>query len=145
MSINHQATFVKSSLYKKFLFSTCYKIASDFNFFHKLFINNYKFYNLKFIIAQFDTNGISRQYLFDSWLEVLGILGTELMDPNEVLNTKLMELIVNKYMLKKFGVPMNIVERAIQLRKELFKIKEISIIKNPLNKYRQYKKIISNL
>ena len=56
----HPSTFIKKEIYKIYKYNVTYKIASDFEFFLRLFkINNYNFKYLDLIIVRMRTGGIS--------------------------------------------------------------------------------------
>jgi glycosyltransferase involved in cell wall biosynthesis len=56
----HPSTFIKKEIYKIYKYNISYKIASDFEFFLRLFkINNYNFKYLDLIIVRMRTGGIS--------------------------------------------------------------------------------------
>lgn len=56
----HPSTFIKKEIYKIHKYNEMYKIASDFEFFLRLFkINNYNFKYLDLIIVRMRTGGIS--------------------------------------------------------------------------------------
>ena len=58
--LNHQATFIKKSLFEKFgLYNTDYKIAFDYEKFLVFYNNNCSFKYLDLIVANFYRNGIS--------------------------------------------------------------------------------------
>ena len=56
----HPSTFIRKEIYKIYKYDVTYKIASDFEFFLRLFkINNYNFKYLDLIIVRMRTGGIS--------------------------------------------------------------------------------------
>lgn len=59
MPFVHQSTFVKTSLLKKEQFDLKYKIASDYDLFWRLYVNNAKFKYVKQIVANFRAGGVS--------------------------------------------------------------------------------------
>ena len=69
--IQHPASFVKSSLYKKNTFDLKYKSASDYNTFIKFYLNNYNFKFIPTIFTNFVNDGISQN--IDSRLETIQI------------------------------------------------------------------------
>ena len=73
MPFCHQSVFVKTEILKKKLFKTKYKIASDFDFFYKLFKKNKKFYYLDSAISKTITGGISDKKRFICLLEYFHI------------------------------------------------------------------------
>jgi glycosyltransferase involved in cell wall biosynthesis len=58
-SINHPPTFVKSKLMKKYKFDINYKISADRKFLQFLFIENYLFASINYIVASFREGGVS--------------------------------------------------------------------------------------
>ena len=60
MSIFHPATFVKLSVYKNIgVYNTEYRSAADYEFFLRLFQQNFTFVHLPFLAATFRSGGIS--------------------------------------------------------------------------------------
>lgn len=58
--IAHQSAFMPMALHKKYGgYDTTFKIAADYDFFLKLFVNNESFFFTDMIIANFDYGGIS--------------------------------------------------------------------------------------
>ncbi len=58
--INHQASFIKTSLLKERLYSEHFKIASDWEFFFICMINNKTFKSLNVPICYYSPEGVSR-------------------------------------------------------------------------------------
>lgn len=58
--INHQASFIKTSLLKERLYSEHFKIASDWEFFFICMINNKTFKSLNVPICYYSPDGVSR-------------------------------------------------------------------------------------
>lgn len=73
MGFNHQSTFVRTDLAKKYLFDLNYKLAADYNMIISLYRTGIKFKQLDFTIALYDLNGISNQKTFEHALETLTI------------------------------------------------------------------------
>ena len=62
-TINHQATFIKKSLFDKRLYDESYTIMADAKFnFQSIILDNCSVKITKDIIADYDTNGISSNY-----------------------------------------------------------------------------------
>ena len=62
-TINHQATFIKKTLFDKRLYDESYMIMADAKFnFQSIIIDNCSVKITKDIIADYDTNGISSNY-----------------------------------------------------------------------------------
>ena len=58
--INHQSTFIKTSLCRNIPYDESYKICSDWKFFiESLIINNCTFYVIEDVVAYYDLGGIS--------------------------------------------------------------------------------------
>ena len=74
IKINHQSLFCKSYILNTMRFNTKYKIASDYEFLHKCFNNNYtmKYYDI--IVSSCETPGISNSLYLLSIKERLQIL-----------------------------------------------------------------------
>lgn len=63
---NHQAVFSKCIITK---FNTEYKLCADYDLFYGLYVNNYKFKELKNTVAIFDGEGVSCSNLLDVYRE----------------------------------------------------------------------------
>lgn len=65
MGFNHQCTFVKTELAKKYPFDQRYKLAADYNMIIELYRHSCTFMQLDLIVANFDLKGVSNtnQYL----------------------------------------------------------------------------------
>lgn len=59
MPFNHQSTFVKTTLQKKYPFNLKYRVSSVYDFFYKTWKNGYSFQYIDQTIAFYDMNGIS--------------------------------------------------------------------------------------
>ena len=57
--INHQSTFIKNSLLKKYGFDCRYRIAADFNLLDIIYRNKGVFQELDYPVARYDMSGIS--------------------------------------------------------------------------------------
>lgn len=57
MAFCHQAAFVRTSIMRKFLFDTSYKLLADFNFFRKLFLEHYSFMHVELPVCFYDFEG----------------------------------------------------------------------------------------
>lgn len=67
MPFSHQSTFVKTKILQKELFDTKYKIAADYDFFHKAYLQGYSFCYLDIYISLFDSvSGISSTSVWKS-------------------------------------------------------------------------------
>ena len=73
MGFNHQSTFVRTDLAKKYLFDLKYKLAADYNMIISLYRDGVQFKQLNFVIALYDLNGISNQKTYEHALETLTI------------------------------------------------------------------------
>ena len=64
MPVMHPATFVRRELFNKYgLFDTGYKIAADYDFLFKLYINKVKIISFNDSIVNFSEGGVSTSYL----------------------------------------------------------------------------------
>jgi len=72
----HPATFIRKKIFKKIgLYKTNYSIASDFDFFLRLFfINNLKFFNLDILVTRMKAGGISGKNIYSYIISTLEIL-----------------------------------------------------------------------
>ena len=61
MPFNHQATFVKVSLLKKYPFDTKYRYAADYDFFHKLYVNECSFLHVNVDVSEYHLEGGASQ------------------------------------------------------------------------------------
>ena len=93
MAISHPSVFIKSEVYKRYMFNTKYKIGADYDLMLKLYSKKYEFRYVNKIIANYRIGGynelnltrtmietitISLHYL-DNFMNVLGIFLTFLM------------------------------------------------------------------
>ena len=59
-SINHQSSFIKTSILKNKEYNENYKIVSDWEFMYKYIItSNYSYHKLNFVVANYNMDGIS--------------------------------------------------------------------------------------
>jgi Glycosyltransferases involved in cell wall biogenesis len=69
MGFNHQCTFVRTLLAKKFPFNLRYKLAADYDMIINLYKNKAVFQQINFIIAEFNLQGASnikaKQHIFE--------------------------------------------------------------------------------
>ena len=79
--IFHQSAFIKTSIMKEMLYDTKYKICSDFDFFHKLYMRGDKFQYVEVTISKCDCiSGISntlsksKQRIFEDCIIIHGTL-----------------------------------------------------------------------
>lgn len=80
----HQTLFTRTSLIKKYMFNAEYKIAGDYDFVLKCYINNYAFKFLDLPIANFLSGGMNEQHRALSKIENLFIQTRYLTIPNEI-------------------------------------------------------------
>lgn len=66
----HPSTWVKTSILKKYLFDTKYKIAADYDLLRKLYFKNISFKYIPLVYTIFEGyNGISSTNLYKGWIE----------------------------------------------------------------------------
>ncbi|RCR67623.1 glycosyltransferase family 2 protein [Larkinella punicea] len=69
----HQSSLIKTTVLKKYSFNTAYRIASDYDLYSRIYLDNGKFYNLGFPISIFSDGGISsteNQLLYREYAEI---------------------------------------------------------------------------
>lgn len=70
----HQSVFVRTNLMKQYKFELKYKIAADFNFLYKLFVEGYKFLYIPLVISVYDvSHGLSADNRAKLYLECCAI------------------------------------------------------------------------
>ena len=70
---NHQATFVKNYLAKKYYFDDTFQILGDMDFFAILYAKRYRWKKIQTIVASYNTNGISSRIGMSIFLENIKI------------------------------------------------------------------------
>ena len=120
MPFCHQSTAVKKNLLIKNKFSLKYKIASDFNFFIKIFNSKHFFYNMNIIISKVKFNGLSdinRNQVFNENIEIIK------------KNNYHFSLILKLIILKNFNLLKNILKNILP-KSLIILILKIKYIKN---------------
>lgn len=79
----HQSAFIHIDAMKKFSYNDKYKIAADYDFFLKLYINNYKFQFIDIPIANFVLGGLNQQERVRARAESLNSLVGVLENPKD--------------------------------------------------------------
>lgn len=62
ISVQHQASFIKTSVLKEFKYDTSYEICADYELFVKLLYNKYEFKYINKIISEFKMGGASSKH-----------------------------------------------------------------------------------
>lgn len=75
MGICHQTIFTRTKLVENIGFDLNYKLASDYNMMHIIFLNGIKFKHVNVPIAIYDTSGISSSNPFRQLKEIAMLLG----------------------------------------------------------------------
>lgn len=73
----HQSTFVRLAIMRKYKFDVKYKIAADYNFFYRLYKEQYNFYYLENVISLYNTEGFSSFNVIKTYKEVSQINRTK--------------------------------------------------------------------
>lgn len=71
----HQSTVIKTKIMKKLKFDLKYKIASDYDFFLKLFFNNYSVKYINLDISKVSRGGLSDNFRIQTIKEFKSIIG----------------------------------------------------------------------
>lgn len=142
MTICHQALFVARSLLKRYPFNLSYKIASDYDFLYKCFKKGIKFKKLNQIVCNYDTHGASGYdpNTVNHWatmIEFLQIYG-HYEGPEKLVKGEMMQIFIKEY-LKYNPINMEDTENIVR------QMKNISVFRNPLKKYKLYKKLVSRV
>lgn len=70
----HQSVFVRTDIMKQYKFESKYKLAADFNFLYKLFVEGYKFLYIPVIVSVYDvSHGLSADNRAKLYLEFCSI------------------------------------------------------------------------
>ncbi len=75
MISTHQSFFIKTSLLKKEKYNEKYKMAADYDFFLRMYLNNYNFLHINIPVVYFLTGGVSQKKTFLTQKEILEIQG----------------------------------------------------------------------
>lgn len=70
----HQSIFVQKKVYEKFKFDTTYKIAADYDFFLKCYLNDCKFKHIDIYVSEYDLDGFSNNNRIKTSKEYLRIV-----------------------------------------------------------------------
>lgn len=71
----HQGCFIKANLHKQIPYDTKYKLMADFDFFHKAYMQNYKFKKINLLVANYDaTTGASLRNIDQNYKEMALII-----------------------------------------------------------------------
>ncbi len=103
----HQSSLVKRDLFKYYKFDTKYKIASDYDFFYRIYKENYSFQEIDLCISNYDIEfGISALNFLQLELEISKINGNyNFLHHRIIILLKNFKLIINdkiKFYLKCF-------------------------------------------
>lgn len=66
----HQSTLVRTKWMKQYKFDLKYKVAADYNFFHRLFVEGKSFEYINIPIAKFEMGGFSSKRVLQTYQEV---------------------------------------------------------------------------
>lgn len=69
MAFNHQSSFIKLPVMKKYKFDPIWKIQCEYDLFMKLYLNKYKFKHVKEIVAIYRDGGFSEQNTTERTIE----------------------------------------------------------------------------
>lgn len=105
----HQSVFVKTEIMKKILFDTNYKLAADYDFFVKCYLNGYKFKYVPKVISCYAMGGISEKNTIEHLSEKIKIRESYDLEKYGLLKRSMM--IINLYIRQviKRVLPNNII------------------------------------
>jgi len=140
MPFGHQSAFISTKIMKKYKYDLHYKIASDYNFFLKCYLNKITFHNLNFVICNFKVNGKSSTQRLRTALETNNIIFNHLNE-NQLKKTYFYavlekEICKSSKTYELLNLKYNIIRNTIK------ELKNTSIFKYPILKYRKYKKLL---
>ncbi len=69
MAFNHQSSFIKLSIIKKYKFDPIWRIQCEYDLFMKLYLNNYKFKHVNEVVAIYRDGGFSEQNTVERTIE----------------------------------------------------------------------------
>ena len=121
MPFCHQSTVVKRKLLKKFNFLLKYKISSDFDFFTKIYLNNYLFLNLNFVISKIASNGLSDKYRNKVYNENIKIIKKNNFEPNLIFKLLIYKTLNNLKNLIKFVSPYWLIVFILRIKYKKYK------------------------
>lgn len=93
----HQASFIKTSLMKKYMYSLEYKIAGDHDFYLKCFVKNHKFQFSNMIISNMLAGGLHAQQNKLAYIESMHIIAKYAPDINLVYKSDFCKLFYNQF------------------------------------------------
>lgn len=125
MGFNHQCTFVRTSLAKKYKFDTKFKLAADYNMVITLYRNKAIFQQINLIIAKYDLTGVSTKYKKTHDFETLCIDRPSKLKLNrltaEILSTQRAFYLVIKKVICYFYPKAVLIKRAHNSRFKIIK------------------------
>jgi glycosyltransferase involved in cell wall biosynthesis len=133
MPFGHQSAFIKTTVMKNYKYDLHYKIASDYDFFLKCYQNGARFYDLGFVICNFDINGRSSKQRLKTALETNNIIKDHLKI------SQLKDTYFYKILEKEICKSSSKHETISKLLKEL---SDISFYSHPIKKYKTYKRLM---
>jgi glycosyltransferase involved in cell wall biosynthesis len=120
---NHQASFIKTNLAKKYPFNLHYKYASDVNFFFNLGLDNENYKILPFPVVNFIMGGMWQQNSIKAHTEILDILSKNLKEVDDIFShTSFLELV--KYRKERLNNNLIFNSNINKLIKQLLNIKK---------------------
>ncbi len=93
--INHQASFVKTKLMKKFGFAENVKISGDYGFFFRCYIKGKRFKFIDIPISKNLEGGLSQCNNTIAWAEALYLQAKYLKNPLDTFNNKFYQNLIN--------------------------------------------------
>jgi glycosyltransferase involved in cell wall biosynthesis len=93
----HQASFIRTSLMKKYMYSLEYKIAGDHDFYLKCFINDHKFQFSNQIISNMIDGGLHAQQNKLAYIESMHIIAKYAPNINLVYESDFCKLFYNQF------------------------------------------------
>ncbi len=74
MPFRHQAVIVRAELQKRFPFDTSYRVAADYDFMLRVYLEGYRFFPTGICLGEYDAGGISNNQYFRTIGEYVRIL-----------------------------------------------------------------------
>lgn len=165
MPFNHQTLFTKASIMKENPFNTKYRIAADHNFIVSMTKAKKNFHYFDKTLAIFVEDGFAHnntaemciesiQILLDNDVDIENINASswyrylnqdkEYKSKLEFSNIFLKKLANQQKAYKQFTLEkINLEKKHVQIMQQLSKITKIQVFRNPLQKFKAYKKLLS--
>jgi len=141
----HQTLFTKTSLMKEELFDTGYRLAADHNFFIAMYKKGKNFFYIDKNLAIFSLGGFAESNKLLMNIESIKILLDHNVPQDEIRQSDWYSVLSKNIYLENIVDIRDSQDRELTILKDSIKeVSQYSILKNPIKKYRSYKKMLLN-